>query len=86
MATDAVIDDILDGIVAVRQGIPILEEYNPAAAAIVAGGLTLLYEGLVIVRTWRGASPDQLRTELAARCEAFIQELAAVRFGKKEKT
>lgn len=84
MATDAVIDDILDGVVVVRQGIPILEEYNPAAAAIASGGLTLLYEGLVLVRTWRGASVEKLRAELAARCEKFIQELAAVRFGKKE--
>lgn len=78
MEADEVIGEVLSGIDVVRKGIPILAAESPVAAGV---GLTLLYEGLVTVRSLR-KTPDSMRTTLRKQTTAAIQELVALKMGQ----
>jgi len=80
--TDEVLGDALKGLEALRPGVELLGQLDPATGGIISVALSLAYEGLVAVRqAFLNSSDPDMRAHLAVKAERAIQELAAIKFG-----
>lgn len=82
-AVDDVIEGVLEGIEAVRPGLPLLRAWipNPLAFGLIAWGVDMLYEGMVELRASRAhETPEEVRMRYADRVTASVQELAKAKF------
>jgi hypothetical protein len=79
--SEEIIGDALAGVEMVRPGIPEIAKFDPAAALIAGSVLTLIYEGLVAIRSLAPHSEEEARKVIAAQIARVVQELAAAKFG-----
>ena len=79
---EEVIGDALAGIEMVRPGVVEFGKYAPGPAKIVGLAITVLYEGLVVIRAAAAhATPEEIRAAIAHQIADAIQDLAAAKFG-----
>lgn len=87
MTEDELIDGCLDAIEVLRPAIPFLQARNALVGAIANTGLSLIYQGLVTVKSERAKGTiESERALLAQAGNAALQELAKAHFEAMEKT
>lgn len=87
MTEDELLLDALKAIEALRPALAVLTAYNAVAGAVAQGGVTILYEGLVTIRSELAkGSPEVAREIIAKAGNAALQELAKAHFESMEDT
>lgn len=87
MTENELIEDALSAIEVIRPALPLLTAYNAAAGSVAGAGITLLYEGLVTIRSELAkGTPEVARETLAKSGNLALQELAKAHFEAMEDT